>query len=51
MKIHKIKVAHQDERGTISDILQQVDLDCVTLITISKGFIRRFHSVLICFIW
>ena len=43
MKIHKIKVAHQDERGTISDILQQVDIDCVTLITISKGSIRGNH--------
>ena len=43
MIVHKIKIAHQDERGTISDILQQVDVDCVTLITITKGSIRGNH--------
>jgi len=43
MIIHQIKVAHQDERGTISDILQQVAVDCVTLITITKGSIRGNH--------
>ena len=43
MIIHKVKVAHQDERGTISDILQQVVVDSVTLITITKGSIRGNH--------
>ena len=43
MIIHKIKVAHQDERGAISDILQQVVVDCVTLITITNGSIRGNH--------
>tara|TARA_B100001173_G_C15808455_1_gene470880 strand:+ start:48 stop:437 length:390 start_codon:yes stop_codon:yes gene_type:complete len=43
MIIHQIKIAHQDERGAISDILQQVDIDCVTLITITKGSIRGNH--------
>jgi quercetin dioxygenase-like cupin family protein len=43
MIIHQIKVAHQDERGAISDILQQVAVDCVTLITITKGSIRGNH--------
>ena len=43
MIVHQIKIAHQDERGTISDILQQVVVDCVTLITITKGSIRGNH--------
>ena len=43
MKIHKINIAHQDERGKISDVLQQIDIDCVTLITIKKGFVRGNH--------
>jgi len=43
MIIHNIKVAHEDDRGSISDILQQVTVDCVTLITIKKDAIRGNH--------
>ncbi len=43
MIIHNIKVAHKDDRGSISDILQQVTVDCVTLITIKKDAIRGNH--------
>ena len=43
MLIHHIKVAHEDDRGSISDILQQVTVDCVTLITIKKDAIRGNH--------
>ena len=43
MIIHNIKVAHEDDKGSISDILQQVTVDCVTLITIKKDAIRGNH--------
>ena len=43
MKIQHIKVSHEDDRGSISDILQHINVDSVTLITIKEGAIRGNH--------
>ena len=43
MDIEKIKTAFDDERGEIKDVLERVDIDCVTLITSKKGAVRGNH--------
>lgn len=43
MKLSKIRAAYKDERGEIIDILERVEIDCVTLITSVKGARRGNH--------
>lgn len=43
MKISRLKVAFKDGRGSILDILDDVDLNSVTLITNKKGAVRANH--------
>ncbi len=43
MKIARLKVAFKDARGSILDILDDVDLNSVTLITNKKGAVRANH--------
>lgn len=43
MKLRKIATAYEDERGIIADILERVEIDCVTLITSKKGARRGDH--------
>ena len=39
----KLKVAHQDKRGKIIDILENEKINAITLITIKKGAVRGNH--------
>ena len=43
MKISRLKVAFKDSRGSILDILDDVDLNSATLITNKKGAVRANH--------
>ena len=43
MKKLKIKINHKDIRGIISDILENENINAITLITIKKGSIRGNH--------
>ena len=43
MKISRLKAAFKDHRGAILDILDDVDLNSVTLITNKKGAVRANH--------
>ena len=43
MIVHHLKPAFQDERGDITDILQHVPVDSVTIITCTKSAIRANH--------
>ena len=43
MKVQRLKVAFKDSRGAIMDILDDVDLNSVTLITNKKGAVRANH--------
>lgn len=43
MKISRLKTAFKDARGAIMDILDDVDLNSVTLITNKKGAVRANH--------
>lgn len=43
MILHHLKPAFKDDRGDITDILQHVPVDSVTLITCNKGAIRANH--------
>lgn len=43
MKISRLKVAFKDARGSIMDILDDVNLNSVTLITNRKGAVRANH--------
>ena len=43
MKKLKIKINHKDNRGIISDILENENINAITLITIKKGSIRGNH--------
>lgn len=43
MKIVRLKRAHRDPRGTITDILDGVPVECVTLLTSRKGAVRGNH--------
>ena len=43
MIVHHLKPAFRDDRGDITDILQHVPVDSVTLITCVKGAIRANH--------
>ena len=43
MKVVNVKCAFEDERGQISDILENETIDYVTLITSKKGAIRGNH--------
>jgi len=43
MRIKKIRPAFKDPRGTITDILDNVDLNSVTRITSKKGVARGNH--------
>ena len=39
----KLKIAHQDKRGVIIDILENQKINAITLITIKKGAVRGNH--------
>ena len=43
MKVNKIKLTHQDERGSITDIIEQLDFNGATIIESKKGSIRGNH--------
>ena len=43
MIVHSLSTSFKDERGEITDILQHVPVDSVTLITCKKGAIRANH--------
>ena len=43
MKVSRLKVAFKDKRGAILDILDDVALNSVTLITNKKGAVRANH--------
>ena len=43
MKISRLKINFRDARGTISDILDNVPVNCVTIITSKKGVSRGNH--------
>ena len=43
MKIARLKAAFTDRRGSILDILDDVDLNSVTLLTNKKGAVRANH--------
>ena len=43
MKKIKLKPAFEDDRGTITDILDHEPIDAVTMITFTKGAVRANH--------
>tara|TARA_X000000950_G_scaffold205530_1_gene247247 strand:- start:23841 stop:24215 length:375 start_codon:yes stop_codon:yes gene_type:complete len=43
MKKLKIKVNHKDHRGIISDIIENENINSITLLTIKKGKVRGNH--------
>jgi quercetin dioxygenase-like cupin family protein len=43
MKKIRLKIAHQDKRGIIIDILENEKINAITLITLKKGAIRGNH--------
>ena len=43
MEIKKIKSVYEDERGSITDIVEQVDFNGATIILSKKGSIRGNH--------
>ena len=43
MKVRSLRPAHVDARGAILDILTQVNIDAITLITSKKGAVRGNH--------
>jgi len=43
MKIIKIKVAFKDKRGEIIDLLENVAINAITMITFRQGAIRANH--------
>ena len=43
MEIIKLKPAHADERGIITDIVSDEQINAVTLITFTKGSVRANH--------
>jgi dTDP-4-dehydrorhamnose 3,5-epimerase-like enzyme len=43
MEIKKIKCIHEDERGSITDIVEQVDFNGATIIESKLGAIRGNH--------
>lgn len=43
MKVIQIKTTHQDERGEIRDIIEQIDFNGATIIESKKGSIRGNH--------
>jgi quercetin dioxygenase-like cupin family protein len=43
MKIIDLKINHQDDRGFISDIIENEQINAVTFISIKKGKVRGNH--------
>lgn len=43
MKKIKLKPAHSDSRGAITDLLQHETINAITVITFSKGAVRANH--------
>jgi len=43
MKVLRRKVASRDARGEITDILERVNVDSITLVTSKKGAVRGNH--------
>jgi dTDP-4-dehydrorhamnose 3,5-epimerase-like enzyme len=53
MKLQRIKVSYEDERGSITDILDSIDFNGATIIKSRKGCIRgnHFHKKTIQYIY
>ena len=53
MKLQRIKVSYEDERGSITDILDSIDFNGATIIQSRKGCIRgnHFHKKTIQYIY
>ena len=43
MEIIKLKAAHADQRGSITDLISDDEVNAVTLITFNKGAVRANH--------
>lgn len=43
MKIDRLKIAHSDHRGSIRDILDNVPLNSIAILTSKKGVVRGNH--------
>ncbi len=43
MEIIKLKPAYEDDRGTITDLISNDEVNAVTIITFTKGAIRANH--------
>ena len=43
MKIIETKINHQDNRGAITDLIENANIDAVTLISFRKGAVRGNH--------
>lgn len=43
MELIKLKPAHTDQRGNITDLISDDEINAVTLITFSKGAVRANH--------
>jgi len=43
MKVIQIKTTHQDKRGSITDVIEQIDFNGATMIESKKGSIRGNH--------
>ncbi len=43
MEIIKVKVAHKDDRGNIIDLVENEDINAVTIVTFAKNAVRGNH--------
>jgi quercetin dioxygenase-like cupin family protein len=43
MKVYELSVAFEDERGTIIDLIENEDINAVTIITFKKDAVRANH--------
>jgi hypothetical protein len=43
MRVIRVKPAVADRRGTITDVLDGIPVECVTLVTSNKGAVRGNH--------
>ena len=43
MEIIKVKMVHSDNRGYIKDLVENENINAVTIITLTKGAIRGNH--------
>lgn len=43
MQVTRVKPVHKDHRGVITDILDDVPVECVTILSTKKGAVRGNH--------